>query len=177
MRLFFALCLDERVARRLSALACACAERCGGKPMRQETMHLTLAFLGEVDAARLPELLAAARRVAQPRLSLAIDTVGYWRHNRLLWAGSSQPCAALDRLAEALRAELDAAGFVVAGEGRGFSPHATLVRKVAAVAPADLPSISRISWACRRFVLLASERSADRAGYRLVAEFPLLAAV
>ena len=145
--------------------------------MRRETLHLTLAFLGEVDAARLPGLLAAARGVSQPCLSFAIDSLGYWRHNRLLWAGSSEPCADVNLLAGALRAALNAAGFAVAGEGQGFSPHVTLVRKVAVVDPAWLPPVPCIPWTCRYFVLLASELSEGGASYRVVAEFPLIGAV
>ena len=52
MRLFFALWPPEDLSRALADGAEALARRFGGKPARRETIHLTLAFLGEVDAAR-----------------------------------------------------------------------------------------------------------------------------
>ena len=64
MRLFFALWPPLEVAEQLAGVARAVAQQFGGKPTRQETLHLTLAFLGEVPDDRMSLLMQTARRNA-----------------------------------------------------------------------------------------------------------------
>ena len=84
MRLFFALWPPAPVARSLANQADALAERSGGRATRRETIHLTLAFLGDVGEAQLPEVLETARAVAAAPFELKLDRLGFWRHNRLI---------------------------------------------------------------------------------------------
>lgn len=53
MRLFFALWPSPAAAERLASAATDAAARLGGRPTRLETLHLTLAFLGEVADERV----------------------------------------------------------------------------------------------------------------------------
>ena len=67
---------------------------------------------------------------------------------------------------------MQAAGFKVADAQRTFTPHFTLVRKVA-VLDAVLPVCEPVAWRCEKFVLVRSTLSADGSSYQTVAEFPL----
>jgi len=174
MRLFFALWPPPEAAEKLAALAHRCADQFGGKPTRRATIHLTLAFLGEVSEARLPALLEAMHAVRAEPFALAVDRLGYWRHNRLLWAGPSAPVPALETLVERLYAALAAASFAADYGKHAFAPHLSLVRKLAeAGLPATLPAIEAINWPCSGFSLVHSHL-AD-AAYESVATMPLAA--
>lgn len=171
-RVFFALWPAPELAARLAAVA---RERAGrGRPTRAETVHLTLAFIGDVPESRLPELVEAAGRVRAAPCALQIDRLGHWRHNRLLWAGCSAPPPALAELVAGLLRELRAAGFAVADAERAFVPHLTLVRKLA-LPPPDLGLPETLFWECRDFVLVRSRLSAAGPDYQRLARFPLSA--
>jgi len=176
MRLFFSLWPSEQMARELAEQAIFLARRYGGKATRQETIHLTLAFLGEVDEALLPSVISAARSVRVEPFTLTVDCLGYWRHNRLLWAGCSSPAPELFTLVEALRSRLRAASFAC-DDSFLFAPHLTLVRKVAdgraERVVRDLPAIAPVFWPCGSFDLVASRLASAGADYVAVAGFPL----
>ncbi len=171
-RVFFALWPPPEVARQLSAVADSFAKCAGGRPTRQATVHLTLAFIGDVSLERLPDLERAARNVRAEAFDLTLDQFGLWHHSRIFWAGSSVVPPALVKLAGALSAELQTAGFTVADAHRNFTPHVTLVRKAKALG-APLPPGQTLPWPCTKFVLVRSQLSASGASYQTLAEFPL----
>jgi len=135
--------------------------------MRPETLHITLAFLGDTSADRLETLLAAAATLAPQAASLVLDETGYWRHNRIIWAGASivpQPIAAL--VAD-LRAALAEARFTF--DSKPFVPHVTLLRKAAPSGP--LPALQPIEWRVTRFVLVRSTLDATGSRYEIAGEW------
>lgn len=171
-RVFFALWPPPEIARQLSAVADSFAKTAGGRATRQETVHLTLAFIGDVPLDRLPDLERAARGVHTEAFDLTLDQFGLWRHNRIFWAGCNVVPPALIELASVLGAALQAAGFDVADARRNFTPHVTLVRKVKALG-ASLPPGQTLPWPCPNFVLVRSQLSASGASYQTLAQFPL----
>jgi len=174
MRLFFALWPAPEVAEQLAGLARCVADQFGGKPSRQETLHLTLAFLGDVPDHQVTLLTQTARRIRAASLALNIDRLGYWPRKQLLWAGETSPCAALGQLADALQQALSEAGFALPGRRPTFSPHITLVRDFPQARESAAPAaIATINWPCSSFVLIRSQKSDNGAFYQTVAEFPL----
>ena len=171
-RVFFALWPPSEAAQQLSAVADSFSQCAGGRATRQATVHLTLAFLGDVPLERLPNLERAARNVRAEAFDLTLDQFGLWHHNRIFWAGCSAVPPALVELASALSAVLQAAGFKVADARRNFTPHVTLVRKVKALV-APLPPGQTLPWRCTKFVLVRSQLSATGASYQTLAEFSL----
>jgi 2'-5' RNA ligase len=170
-RVFFALWPPEEIAGRLAAVADHYSCSAGGRPTRRETIHLTLAFLGDVAVERLPELQRVAAEIDAAIFDLTLDHLGIWQHNRLLWAGCTAPPPLFD-LAGHLKKRLLEAGFGVADAKRPFVPHVTLVRKLARVDVA-LPVVDALKWTCREFVLVRSRLSDKGSDYEVVARFPL----
>lgn len=96
-----------------------------------ESLHLTLAFLGDLDDARLAAAeeatAVAAREGAAFSLALThLGTFGPVRSPRVIWAGVTGDIAALGNLQDRLATELELRGFP--REDRPFSPHLTLAR-------------------------------------------------
>jgi len=174
MRLFFALWPPAEVAQQLAEIARSATDQFEGRPTRQESVHLTLAFLGEVSEERLPLLIQTAQIIRAAPFVLNIDSLGYWHHNHLLWAGNATPCVALGELVNDLQMVLSNAGFAVDGQNRIFTPHITLVRKFPqASAPLTLPVVETICWPCSRFVLVRSKGSESGSSYQIIYDFSL----
>lgn len=172
-RVFFALWPDEPVRQALHRAAVDAAKRFGGRATRAETLHLTLAFIGDVALDRLPALHEAAAGVECEAFAMRIDRLGFWGHNRILWAGTSQPQRRLGELVGQLGARLQAIGHGGAADaGRPFAPHVTLVRNVGDKRP-ELPALPQLEWACARFVLVRSRLSAAGSAYETLGQWPL----
>ncbi len=168
-RLFFALWPDDDVAARLYALGCEAHARCGGRRMRRDTLHLTLAFIGEVAPERLPDLIAVGNALSTAPFTLSIDRLGAWRHNRIAWGGAQLTPEPLDACAAALASALAGAGFPT--ERRAFVPHVTLLRRIERpIAPCE---VEPILWPARRIALVRSRRDSEGARYEIVAEWPV----
>ena len=165
MRLFFALWPPAATAEALHEWATKAQRTTGGRVTRAETIHLTLAFLGETPPERLDAAIAAARRVRASRGTLEIERAKWWKHNRIVWVGPEKTDASLH---EALAKELRAEGFVL--EQRAFAAHVTLIRKAGEGA---LPPVPKVEWPVEQFVLVRSVSSGHGPAYETVAEFRL----
>jgi 2'-5' RNA ligase len=161
LRLFFALWPDDAVRAALAGRAAAIQRVAGGRATRAESIHLTVAFLGDCDPARLPALKSAAAAVRVRPFELVLDETGFWKHNRIAWAGAAQVPAALETLVAELRAALAAAQF--AFDPKPFVPHLTLVRK--AHAGFALPRPAPVRWRVSDFALVRSAPAAAGSDY------------
>lgn len=99
--------------------------------VKPANLHLTLKFLGDVEASRLAEVIATARRVAAASAAFPLTVSGAGcfpspRQPRVLWVGMQQPLQPLERLHRALEDELAQAGF--ARDSKAFKPHLTIAR-------------------------------------------------
>ncbi len=166
MRLFFALGPPRETAAALARWAGEVQRSSGGRATREETIHLTLAFLGEA----APDTAArAARRVQGEAFELPIDEAKYWKHNRIVWVGPKEMPFQLMNLAVRLQAELRKEKFVL--EERPFAAHITLVRK--ASVPEAIPPLPALSWPAREFVLVRSIPHSKGSRYETIQRFPL----
>lgn len=169
MRLFFALWPPPRAARRLYAWAEKAARETRGRVTRAETIHLTLAFLGEVDEEKLPLAIEAGRGAGGNAHSLPIEQARWWAHNRIVWVGPNEIPAPLAALAAELKSNLVQAGFGM--EERAFAAHVTLIRK--ANEPHALPPLPALEWPVDEFVLVRSALSREGASYEPIERFAL----
>ena len=151
-RLFFALWPDEVVRAALAAWTRELRTLCGGRAPHPQDLHLTLAFLGSVEADRIGAIERAAEEVAPRAATLILDQPGYWKHNRIVWAGASAPPPALESLVQELRGALVRSG--VAFDAKRFVSHVTLLRD--ARPPPSLPAVEPVRWEVEGFVLAGS---------------------
>jgi len=136
----------------------ALAGRTGGKPVPAGKIHLTLAFLGDVDEARLEPAKLAAAALRESGFEMVLDQAGSFRGARVAWAGCAVVPAGLARLQASLAGALAAQGFVL--EDRPFAAHVTLVRKVAR--PLAPEAAAPIRWRARELSLVRSELGTGR---------------
>lgn len=173
-RLFFALWPAAAIADELHAAARAAHVSCGGRLMRRETLHVTLAFLGDVPESRFADVLAVAPGATAPAFLLELDRLGHWPHSHIVWAGCTAAPAALPTLADDLAQGLRAAGFRL--DDRPYAAHATLLRNAECRSGAP-PLTNPIRWAVEDFALVESHRGADGSRYEVLRRWPLAAAI
>lgn len=174
-RLFVALWPPAQVAQRLAAVTAALRAQCGGRAVAVVNQHVTLAFLGAVASARMPNVHLALRTAARQRegggFDLTLDKLTYRRRGGMFWARASHTPHALEVLVHALRQALAALDF--AFEARAFVAHVTLLRDARAVSP--LPSIEPLAWTANEVTLVRSTLTRDGARYDIIAREPLRA--
>lgn len=174
-RVFFALWPDAETGKGLERLALQAHRIYGGRRMRRDNLHVTLTFIGGIEASRIAELEAIAAAIKGEPFDLVFDHTGYWRHNRIVWTGCDAIPPALQALADVLSAALRDAGYRL--EQRPFAPHMTLLRNAARRDPASLATAWASTppvWPVRDFVLVRSRLEAEGAHYDIIGRWPLL---
>lgn len=151
-----------------------------------EQLHLTLAFLAEVEERRLDDLTERLNRAASRRTAFETAVAGGGAfpnvaRARVLWAGLDLDEAArteLDRLATGCRAAANRAGIPV--DGQRFRPHVTLARIGHPTEVSDwvrlLDGYAGPRWRADRVELVASylgEGPSGRPRYETVAQLGL----
>ncbi|MBM3507752.1 MAG: RNA 2',3'-cyclic phosphodiesterase [Alphaproteobacteria bacterium] len=125
MRLLVAIELPDAIKYRLAAL---CSGLHGAKWTDPAQMHLTLRFVGEVDAPVAGDIADALGQVFAPRFELELAGIGDFTARgrpQVLWVGVRLN-AALATLQGKVEAAVRRAG--IAPEPRKFHPHVTLAR-------------------------------------------------
>lgn len=168
LRLFFALWPSPAEQAALARWQPQLRAACGGRAMRADTLHLTLAFLGQVQRSRLTTLQQAVRGLTVPPFRLCFDTAQHWPHNHIVYANPSAPPAILAMLVVELAACLRQAAFDF--DDRAFHPHVTLLRNAHCTgAPPAQPA--PVCWDVRNFALVQSMTDAQGARYEVLARF------
>ncbi len=130
MRLFVAIEIPEDVRQNLArVLREFRAMSPEAKWVRPENMHLTLKFLGEIDAAKLNDVQAILAAIRSPHsVALEFRGVGFFpnvKRPRVFWAGV-ESSANLSMIAAQIDHALHTLSFPL--EDRPFTPHLTLAR-------------------------------------------------
>lgn len=180
-RVFFALWPEEEQRAALAHATARAVRGCGGRPVPETSLHVTLCFLGSVAAVRMAELDALARRVAASRAAATVrldfERLEHWVRQQVLCAiaagatPSAAPPAAED-LGCALGDAAAAAGF--SPDLRPFRAHVTLARKV--VKARFDPRIRPVRWEFAAFALLESRTLATGPVYSVVDSYALVEA-
>lgn len=134
LRLFFAVGLPDEVREAAVAHAARLRQEfpaASASWPRPESLHLTLKFLGEVEATRLDALYSAAANAAAglAPFALTVEGAGTFPPRgaaRVLWFGVRDDSGQLSRLQLRLDEECARAGFP--RETRAFKPHLTVAR-------------------------------------------------
>lgn len=168
-RLFFALWPDDAVRSELARLASG-GPRGAGRLVPAENLHLTLAFLGHLDAGTRACVEAAADGISAGPFELVFTRLGCWPRPRVLWAGTQDTPAALVELVYALRRGMTGCG--LRAETRPYRAHVTLARKTRV--PADFHAACEpVRWRADAFDLVESKTLSAGAHYRRLRRWPL----
>ena len=155
----------------------------GGRRTDPASLHLTLAFLGEVLESDLDRVRACALRAsaasaaAPPGLEVTLDGLEYWARSQVLCATSSRPSADAAAFAEVLKAALRGVG--LSPDLKPFRAHVTLVRQLsrrAAGRKDALRVLPPVSWIFPDFVLVESRPGPRGSLYSILESWPLFRA-
>jgi 2'-5' RNA ligase len=186
---FFALWPDAGQRAALVHATRKAVRSSGGRPVPEQSLHVTLAFLGSVPERRVTELHAIARRVAQGAgasgapILVSFDRLVHWAKPRILCALDSEasaateaaepsrdaPLAGAPALAESLKSATLDAGF--RPDLKPFHAHVTVARKVAhAHPPQPLPPLL---WSFDAFALIESRTEPAGPAYSVIEAYLL----
>jgi 2'-5' RNA ligase len=177
MRLFVALDVPHVAIDHLQAAAAPVRDQhTGPRWVPADRLHLTLAFLGEVEEPATAPLTGRLERVAQRHHELGLRFAGAGRFgNRVLWVGVRGHNTPLGGLAASVAAAARRAGVPV--DDRPHRPHVTLARgrttsldlrpMVAALADYQGPLWRAASFSLVRSHLGPQPRYEVLAGFRL----------
>ncbi len=169
VRAFFALTPDAQVRETLAALGRDVARKSRGRAVPPDNAHLTLAFIGDVDKAALPALLAVGDKMPGTGFVVNFDSLGAWRASGVAWIAPAVLPPPLLKLHSTLADALAAAGFVL--EVRPFRPHVTLARRC--LQPLPRARCEPIAWRADKLFLVGSELRDAGPIYRNIASWDL----
>ncbi len=143
IRTFIAIELDDALHRALADLQAQLKRERAARYIRwvaPANIHVTLKFLGDVDADRIPALQRAIidACIDTPPFTLTLSDVGTFPNNRrpnVVWVGASGQVETAARLANKIDDACTTLGF--AREDRPFMPHLTLGRVKRDASPND----------------------------------------
>lgn len=169
-RLFVAIWPDEVLRQKFYALGGELLGNNRGRRIPPENLHLTLAFLGYVNAERQACLEREVSVIQSPAFTLTLDKAGYWPRRGILWAGGTVPEDLL-ALVRALNQGLSGCG--LAPETRPYQVHLTLVRNVRRLRLDRNNAIEPLAWQVRQFALVASQTLPEGARYEVLRTWEL----
>jgi 2'-5' RNA ligase len=133
IRAFIAVELPTEIKAELGKIESVLKSRSAtpAKWVNPESIHLTLKFLGDVDAGRITEILDAIKSGVDgiPSFRILLAGLGVFPNpfrTQVVWAGLSGNMSRLEKLQGQIEIEMEKLGFP--REKRGFSPHLTLAR-------------------------------------------------
>ena len=128
MRLFVAINFKDNTMNGLIALRNELRDRsvCGNFS-RDKNLHLTLAFIGEVETQKFDKLKAVIDTLAFTPFRIVIDKLGTFSCETLWWAGVRKDKPLMDLQCE-IEHKLALCDFEA--DGCNYHPHVTLGRKV-----------------------------------------------
>ena len=138
----------SEVADRLSRLAV------GGRQIAAANVHLTLAFIGTLQADRVASLARRLAECAGSEFDWILDRVGHFSGARVVWAGGPDN-EHLRALATTVRELLDSMD--IDFDPKPFAAHVTLLRDVARWTTPQYTIEPSIVWRCCAPTLVRSE--------------------
>lgn len=164
LRLFLALWPGPSVRLRLAAARDQWQWQASAAPVRDERLHLTLHFMGEVPAAAVPGLMDNLV-LPHPACELVLDRAAVWRNGCAVLESSRLP-PRLASLHQALALALQAQGQAV--DARALRPHVTLARHAEGCTPPV--DVAPVRWPVRGYVLVRSRLRAP-VGYEVLKSY------
>lgn len=129
VRAFLALEVSEEVKNRIMEFEKEIeAVKADIKLVEKENLHVTMKFLGEIDAGLLDKIFEIMERAKAEKFTMKVEGVGVfpnWRIVRVVWVGIGEGGERIIRIQRALEGGLVGLGFE---RERDFVPHVTVGR-------------------------------------------------
>ena len=161
-RLFVALWPEDDVRKKLSNKQLELKLGDYGRLIPAANLHITVLFLGDVPVNEIPEIESFVKSIELTPFSFNISKIGFWPHNKIVWAGPEDTKAELEDLSNQIRVGLKK----YVSDRRRFSPHVTLARKVRRRVQCTL---TPIEWRVGIVYLVRSILSHKGSQYKLIA--------
>ncbi|MDD4914234.1 MAG: RNA 2',3'-cyclic phosphodiesterase [Methylococcales bacterium] len=161
-RLFFALWPNQVIRRQCSRIMARLPEA-ELRPVAASNLHVTLLFLGGVNAGQQAAIAADAASLAVSPMRLTFNGLSYWQKPGILCLTSNDFDQQVTRLSEQLATIVVRNGVSI--DERRFRPHVTLARKAR---QAFALEFEPIVWRSDDFCLVESCSLADGVEYRVL---------
>ena len=161
-RLFFALWPNNATRKQIAKINQSIHSE-GLRKVKADNLHVTLVFLGNVDAELEAIIRLRMKNISVQDFSICFDRFAFWRKPRILCLTTQQYDQQLLILVDALRKELERCGMIM--EDRAYKAHITLARKAR-----RLIEIERqpIAWQAQSFCLVESLSTPDGVHYQVL---------
>lgn len=165
MRCFIAAWPTDETRLALGRLITELKQRVrNGRAMQSRNLHLTLAFIGELEPARADDVARSCTELVSEPCDWTIDTLGSFPRARVVWAGGPLN-ERLAACASRARTRLDELG--VPFDRKEFVPHVTLLRDMRHFECGG-PLSEPIPWFSAHVALYAAQRDSHGPIYRRV---------
>ncbi len=165
-RLFFALWPDQTTRQRCLQVQQALGGT--GKPVAALNLHVTLLFLGHVDAARQIAMRQAAAKIEFQTMNLIFDRLDYWKKPAVVCLRVAATDPAVSNLAARLADAARQTGLPI--DERSYQPHVTLLRNARSLTPV---TFAPIHWHADGFCLVESCSMPGGVEYRVINQWDL----
>lgn len=149
-RLFVSVDLPEALAEAIAAVQGPFADLPGIRPVDPAQTHITMKFLGDVDASHADEIAdileSAVSRAEIGPFEARFGGLGVFpdfEYISVIWVGVRRGGSELERLHEAIEADLVSAEFDP--ESHAFTPHVTIARMDHSGGKAEVQELLRTS--------------------------------
>lgn len=175
MRLFFAYWPSASKASEIVPWVSNAHALFGGRMMRTDTLHMTLAFLGQADGIATQRLVEACRNWTLPTGdSMVLSEPGRFRNAKVVWVGpaatGTPQLAWLFQAHERLWSYLAPLGWQ--SQDATYRPHVSLLRNAGPGEISDLKG-PEVPWQPDRCVLVGSRPTEKGSRYTVLAEIGL----
>lgn len=161
-RLFFALWPSDETRKQIIRINQS-IKSSDLKKVKQENLHVTLVFLGNVDTESEILLRQCVKDVSVQPFVLDFDQLNYWRKPRILCLSTHQVHSQLLILVDTLKCKIKQCG--IKTDERPYKPHITLARK--ARKQVDVDTLS-IKWPAQAFCLVESCSTPEGVHYQVL---------
>jgi RNA 2',3'-cyclic 3'-phosphodiesterase len=172
VRLFFAVWPEANVVRQFAHAASQLPLTSPGRLVNPGNYHLTLAFIGEVDASTLFVLRQIGAAQYASCCNIVFDGVEYWPKPGVIVSTAREIPNALEELSARLHEALLQQHLMIRSPARPLRAHVTLARKV--LQAPELPMMPSLAWPVKSFSLVSSDTSGFESIYTVLDTWPLL---
>jgi len=161
-RLFFALWPNNETRKQIDTFNKSIKSD-NLKKVQRDNLHITLVFLGNVDAKAEATLRQTVESISLQPFVLQFDQLNYWQKPRILCLATQRYDPQLSILVNALKKTAEQCD--IKTEKRPYQPHITLARKARTMIKIETPCIE---WQAQSFCLVESRSTVNGVHYQVL---------